>query len=124
MLTLLILFSRILLEEVQLEERANEVEHNLLAEIERLQNEVDAAKQGAELVCHTADSLRNEVANLETIISEKKRQVERLVADMKEANLQSLAVGAAEEHKMLIEGIVLFGFVNLHIFKPIILYIC
>uniref|UniRef100_A0A1B6MFX6 Ras-associating domain-containing protein n=1 Tax=Graphocephala atropunctata TaxID=36148 RepID=A0A1B6MFX6_9HEMI len=95
---------RMLLEEVQMEERANEVEHSLVAEIERLQSEVEAAKQGAELVCHTADSLRSEVANLETAITEKKRQVERLVADMKEANLQSLTVAPSEDHKMFIEG--------------------
>lgn len=86
---------------MQLEERANEVEHSLLIEIERLQNEVESAKQGAELACHTADSLRSEVTNLENIISDKKRQVERLITDMKEANLQSLVAGSSEE---LIEG--------------------
>lgn len=87
-----------------MEERVSEMEHSLLAEIERLQNEVESAKQGAELVCHTADNLRTEVANLESAITEKKRQVERLVADMKEANLQSLAVLPPEDQKMLLEG--------------------
>lgn len=96
---------RLLMEEVQMEERVSEMEHSLLAEIERLQNEVESAKQGAELVCHTADNLRTEVANLESAITEKKRQVERLVADMKEANLQSLAVLPPEDQKMLLEGI-------------------
>lgn len=95
---------RLLMEEVQMEERVSEMEHSLLAEIERLQNEVESAKQGAELVCHTADNLRTEVANLESAITEKKRQVERLVADMKEANLQSLAVLPPEDQKMLLEG--------------------
>lgn len=87
-----------------MEERASEVEHNLLVEIERLQSEVEAAKQGAEMVCHTADSLRLEVASLEALITEKKHQVENLVADMKEANLQSLTVAPSEEHKLLVEG--------------------
>ncbi|XP_054271762.1 ras association domain-containing protein 8 [Macrosteles quadrilineatus] len=95
---------RLLIEEVQLEERASDLQHSLLAEIERLQNEVEAAKQGAEMVCHTADSLRNEVVSLEAAIADKKRQVERLVADMKEANLQSLAVAPPEDYKLLIEG--------------------
>ena len=41
---------------------------------------------------------------LETAISEKKRQVERLVAEMKEANLESLAIAPADEVKNLLEG--------------------
>lgn len=103
---------RLLLEEVQMEERAlsreseerQQMERTLLLEVERLQREVEVAKQGAELAAHSADALRKDVQCLETAISEKKRQVERLVADMKEANLQSLAVVSPEEHKLLLEG--------------------
>lgn len=46
----------------------------------------------------------SQVASLEAAMIEKKRQVEKLVNDMKEANLQSLAVAPAEELKLLLEG--------------------
>lgn len=41
---------------------------------------------------------------LETTITEKKRQVDKLVADMKEANLQSLAISPPDELKCILEG--------------------
>lgn len=41
---------------------------------------------------------------LETTITEKKRQVDKLVADMKEANLQSLAISPPDELKFILEG--------------------
>lgn len=44
------------------------------------------------------------VALLETTITEKKRQVDKLVADMKEANLQSLAISPPDELKCILEG--------------------
>ena len=44
------------------------------------------------------------MAVLEATINEKKRQVEKLVADMKEANLQSLAISPPEELKMILDG--------------------
>jgi len=44
------------------------------------------------------------VAILETTITEKKRQVDKLVADMKEANLQSLAISPPDELKFILEG--------------------
>lgn len=44
------------------------------------------------------------VAVLETTITEKKRQVDKLVADMKEANLQSLAISPPDELKFILEG--------------------
>lgn len=99
---------RVLMEEVAQEVRAGEersqMERTMLVEVERLQREVEEAKQGAELAAQSADSLRKEVASLESAITEKKRQVERLVSDMKEANLQSLAVAPPEELKLLLEG--------------------
>lgn len=46
----------------------------------------------------------SQVAVLEATIYEKKRQVEKLVSDMKEANLQSLAISPPEELKIILEG--------------------
>jgi len=45
-----------------------------------------------------------QVQSLEAVIADKKRQVERLVAEMKEANLESLAIAPADEVKHLLEG--------------------
>lgn len=45
-----------------------------------------------------------QVAALEEAIVEKKKQVEHLVTEMKEANLQSLSIAPPEELKLLFEG--------------------
>ncbi|KAJ9591203.1 hypothetical protein L9F63_002274, partial [Diploptera punctata] len=103
---------RLVLEELQMEQRSQvretedrqSLERSLLTEVERLQREVEQAKQGAEMSAQCAESLKREVQTLEAAISEKKRQVERLVAEMKEANLESLAIAPAEEVKNLLEG--------------------
>lgn len=44
------------------------------------------------------------VTSLEAAIVEKKKQVEHLVSDMKEANLQSLTIAPADEVRHLLEG--------------------
>lgn len=81
------------------------MERKIMNEVERLQNEVDQAKRSAELASQCAESLKLEIVSLESAIVEKKLQVERLVADMKEANLQSLAVACQDEQvKSLLEG--------------------
>lgn len=56
------------------------------------------------IICGFYINLIFQVAVLEATINEKKRQVEKLVTDMKEANLQSLAMSPPEELKMILEG--------------------
>ncbi|XP_012275701.1 ras association domain-containing protein 8 [Orussus abietinus] len=81
------------------------MERKIISEVEHLQNEVEQAKRSAELATQCAESLKLEVVGLESAIVEKKLQVERLVADMKEANLQSLTVACQDEQvKHLLEG--------------------
>lgn len=81
------------------------MERKIITEVEHLQNEVEQAKRSAELASQCAETLKLEVVSLESAIVEKKLQVERLVADMKEANLQSLAVACQDEQvKSLFEG--------------------
>lgn len=81
------------------------MERKMISEVDRLQNEVEQAKRSAELATHNAETLKQEVVNLEAAIVEKKLQVERLVSDMKEANLQSLTVACQDEQvKHLLEG--------------------
>ncbi|XP_065209698.1 ras association domain-containing protein 8 isoform X2 [Planococcus citri] len=103
---------RLLLDEIKMEQRIlareseerNHIEKSMLAEIERLQQQVEQAKHDAEMAAQIGDTLHKEVAVLEATINEKKRQVEKLVSDMKEANLQSLAISPPEELKMILEG--------------------
>ncbi|KAK3931153.1 Ras association domain-containing protein 8 [Frankliniella fusca] len=103
---------RLLAEETQMEQRAlltekenrQQLERSLLSEVERLQRQVDLAKQSSEQTAQCGEDLHREVAALESAISDKKQQVEQLVAEMKEANLQSLAIAPAEELKHLLEG--------------------
>ena len=81
------------------------MERKITSEVEHLQSEVEQTKRSAELATQCAESLKIEVVGLEAAIGEKKMQVERLVADMKEANLQSLTVACQDEQiKHLFEG--------------------
>ncbi|KRT79497.1 hypothetical protein AMK59_6972 [Oryctes borbonicus] len=103
---------RLVMDELQMEQRAQsrrnesrkQIERNLLAEMEKIQHDIDLAKQSAELHHLTAEALKKEVATLEGAIIEKKKQVEHLVTEMKEANLQSLSIAPPEELKHIFEG--------------------
>ncbi|XP_043668629.1 ras association domain-containing protein 8 isoform X3 [Vespula pensylvanica] len=104
---------RFIMEELAVEQHNNNretderqiIERKIINEVERLQNEVEQAKRSAELASQCAESLKLEIVSLESAIVEKKLQVERLVADMKEANLQSLTVACQDEQvKSLLEG--------------------
>lgn len=103
---------QLVLEELQMEQRSQvresedrqSLERSLLGEVERLQRELLQAKQSMEMSTQCSESLKREVQSLEAAIADKKRQVERLVAEMKEANLESLAIAPADEVKHLLEG--------------------
>ncbi|CAG9856548.1 unnamed protein product [Phyllotreta striolata] len=108
---------RLLMDEVQMEQRAQsrrqeslkQLERNILLEVDRLQKDIELAKQSAELHHLTAETLKCErtnlqVTSLETAIVEKKRQVERLVQEMKEANLESLSIVPPEDVRQILEG--------------------
>ncbi|GBP15232.1 Ras association domain-containing protein 8 [Eumeta japonica] len=80
------------------------LERTMLAEMESLQNQIQQAKHATEINHLTAENLKREVGLLESAIMEKKRQVERLVQEMKEANLQSLA-GSVDELRHPVDGV-------------------
>ncbi|XP_046402993.1 ras association domain-containing protein 8 isoform X4 [Ischnura elegans] len=77
---------------------------SLIREVERLQAEVESARQGAEAGSRAMEHLQREVTGLEATIAEKKQQVERLVRELKEANLQSLAIAPPDELRTLLEA--------------------
>lgn len=103
---------RLLMDEIQMEqkllaresEERDHIERSVLSEVDRLHTQVEQAKRDAEMATQIGDTLRKEVAVLEATIAEKKHQVEKLVTDMKEANLQSLAISPPEELKLILEG--------------------
>lgn len=83
---------------------SQQIEKHFLTEYERIQTEIDSAVHIADSSNNTTDSLKHEVAIIENAIAEKKKQVEQLVNEMKEVNLQSLAVAPSEEVRNLLEG--------------------
>ncbi|KAI5703653.1 hypothetical protein M8J76_012825 [Diaphorina citri] len=103
---------RLLMEEVQFEQRLlakeseerHHMEKSLLREVERLQGEVDQARHDTESAAQSGDKIAKEVAALESLIVEKKKQLEKLIGDMKDANLQSLTIAPSEELKLLVDG--------------------
>uniref|UniRef100_A0A182Q9W4 Ras association domain-containing protein 8 n=1 Tax=Anopheles farauti TaxID=69004 RepID=A0A182Q9W4_9DIPT len=105
---------RLLMDEILVEQRKYSrqydpnrqqlLERALMCEVDRLQVEIDLAVQSADQANKTHDKLKGEVTLLEGAIADKKKQVEKLVHEMKEVNLQSLAVvPPADEVRHLLE---------------------
>lgn len=102
---------RMLMDDIQIEQTAlkydgqrQQIEMGLLHEMERIQSEIDLAVQSSESSNKISDTLKNEVSVIESAIAEKKKQLEKLVNEMKEVNLQSLTVASTEEIRNLLEG--------------------
>ncbi|XP_065087014.1 uncharacterized protein DDB_G0283357 isoform X2 [Ochlerotatus camptorhynchus] len=85
---------RLLMDEIQVEQRKY---------CRQIQLEIDLAIQSTDHAGKATDKLKSEVAGIESNIAEKKKQVEQLVHEMKEVNLQSLAVAPADEVRHLLE---------------------
>ncbi len=71
-------------------------EEATLSEIERLRQELDLTRRETDSAQELSGSLDHDVQSVEASLSEKKKQMERLVAAMKEANLQSLSIQPPE----------------------------
>jgi len=72
-------------------------EASTLAEIDRLRRELEIARRETLTVNNISGTLEQDVQSMEASLSEKKKQMERLVTAMKEANLQSLSIQPPEE---------------------------
>lgn len=92
----------------------NEAGRQLMMEVDRLQSEISKIAHISEASNQTMDSLKMKVVSIETAIGEKKKQLEKLVNEMKEVNLQSLAVVVSaqpsDEIRHLLEGC--YGIIN------------
>lgn len=102
---------RLIMDDIQIEQRTSrqfdnrQLERHFMNEVERIQIEIDQVIYNSESSNKTMDNLKKEVAVIESAIAEKKKQVEQLVNEMKEVNLQSLAVAPSDEIRHLLEGI-------------------
>jgi Ras association domain-containing protein 7/8 len=77
-------------------------EASTLAEIDRLKKELELARRETDAVTDLSGTLDLEVSTIEAdLAGKKKKQMERLINAMKEANLQSLSIQPPEE---LIDG--------------------
>lgn len=93
-----------LMDEIQIEQRSHnqhhesrqQLENRLMSEVDRLQADIDYAIHTSDNTVKTADGLKKEVMMIEMSIMEKKKQLEKLVQEMKEVNLQSLTVSTDE----------------------------
>lgn len=104
---------RLLMDDIHVEQRSmnhklgnrqQQMERNFLTEVDKIQSEIDQAIHTADSSNKTTDNLKREVAIIESAIAEKKKQVEKLVNEMKEVNLQSLAISPSDEVRHLLEG--------------------
>lgn len=118
---------RLIMDDIQIEQRTlnrqfdnrHQLEKHFLNEVDRLQTEIDQVIQNSETTTKTTESLKKEVANIEIAIAEKKKQLEQLVNEMKEVNLQSLAVAPSDEIRYLLEGTI--NLLNFYVLLLIIL---
>lgn len=93
-----------LMDEIVIEQRNHNIHHDnrqqleqrLMSEVESLQADIDYAIHTSDNTVKTADGLKKEVLMIEMSIVEKKKQLEKLVQEMKEVNLQSLTVSTDE----------------------------
>lgn len=67
------------------------LEQKLLTEIEKLKTDIDMAQISSESITKSTEALKNEVIAIETSIVEKKKQLEKLIQEMKQVNLESLS---------------------------------
>lgn len=67
------------------------LEQKILVEIEKLKTDIDMAQMSSDSITKSAEALKNQVINIESSIIEKKKQLEKLIQEMKQVNLESLS---------------------------------
>lgn len=85
-------------------ERSKEREEELRLEVDRIHSEIKLLQKTNEDSATISDKLSREVADVEHAILSRKGEVERLIADMKSANLESLTISPPEETKAFLDG--------------------
>lgn len=86
------------------QEKSRQREEELRAEVERIQAEIKLLQRTSEDSATVSDKLNREVLDVENQIAQRKAEVEKLIQDMKTANLESLTISPPEESKALLDG--------------------
>lgn len=86
------------------EEEAQAQQEAMVREIEKLQAAIAQASAQAEHAQVQSQQILQEMADSEKTIADKKKEVEKLVMEMKDANLESLSITPSEEVRTLLEG--------------------
>merc|ERR1719245_1620912 len=86
-------------------EKTKEREEELRGEVDRIHAEIKILQKTNEDSATISDKLSREVADVETAIMARKGEVEKLIADMKSANLESLTISPPEETKAFLDDI-------------------
>merc|ERR1712062_892831 len=85
-------------------EKSKEKEEELRSEVDRIQSEIKILQKTNEDSATISDKLSREVQEVENQIMTRKGEVEKLIQDMKSANLESLTISPPEESKTFLDG--------------------
>lgn len=85
-------------------EKSRQREVELAQEIERLQMEIKTLQKNSEEAANVNQQLSKEVKDVEEQISQRKAEVEKLIQEMREVNMESLAISPPEESKQFLDG--------------------
>lgn len=99
-----------LVNEIQLEQKhfnqqyadTSFIEQKLMTEVERIKTDIDCAAFSSDNITKSTEALKHEVMIIEMSIVEKKKQLEKLVQEMKQVNLESLST--SDEFYPLVES--------------------
>lgn len=86
------------------QEKSRQREEELRNEVERIQQEIKLLQRTSEDSATVSDKLNREVLDVENQIQARKAEVEKLIQDMKSANLESLTISPPEESKAFLDG--------------------
>merc|ERR1711874_167766 len=86
-------------------EKSKEKEEELRAEVDRIQSEIKILQKNNEDSATISDKLSREVQLVENQIMTRKGEVEKLIQDMKSANLESLTISPPEESKTFLDDV-------------------
>jgi len=87
------------------QEKSRQREEELGQEVERIQTEIKLLQRNSEDSATVSDKLNREVLDVENQIQQRKQEVEKLIQEMKTANLESLTISPPEESKALLDDI-------------------
>jgi len=85
-------------------EKTRQREVELAQEIDRLQMEIKTLQKNSEEAANVNQQLSKEVKDVEDQLSQRKAEVEKLIQEMREVNMESLAISPPEESKQFLDG--------------------